>query len=174
MEQGSAPERPFRKAHATSRRRGHRLRLDSGALARLTRQRNLSHLVGLRAFSLCRGAGHLIRRATTRRQSRAVAPRPRDAGHDAHDDEGKTPDALRDAPPQSGVCYQKKKIIEVNVIYRDPRLSREREYLMIHEAAHFIWRDHPPRAFKAFLRSIGVPQDYILHRGEEEIAKLAS
>jgi hypothetical protein len=65
----------------------------------------------------------------------------------------------------SGVCYQKGKIIEVNVIYRDPRLSRELEYLMSHEAAHFIWRDHSP-AFRAFLRGIGVPKDYILHRGE--------
>ena len=37
---------------------------------------------------------------------------------------------------------------------------------MIHEAAHFIWRDHSP-AFRAFLRSIGVPQDYIPHRREE-------
>ena len=36
---------------------------------------------------------------------------------------------------------------------------------MIHEAAHFIWRDHSP-AFRAFLRSVGVRQDYILHRGE--------
>jgi SprT-like family protein len=63
-----------------------------------------------------------------------------------------------------GACYPKEKIIEVNVIYRDPRLSRELEYLVIHEAAHFIWRDHSP-AFRAFLRSVGVPQDYILHRG---------
>src|SRR6266566_6582085 len=65
----------------------------------------------------------------------------------------------------SGVCYQKGKIIEVNITYRDPRLSRELEYLVIHEAAHFIWRDHSP-AFRAFLRSVGVPQDYILHQGE--------
>jgi len=65
----------------------------------------------------------------------------------------------------SGVCYQKGKIIEVNLTYRDPRLSRELEYLVIHEAAHFIWRDHSP-AFRAFLRSVGVPQDYILPRGE--------
>ncbi len=65
----------------------------------------------------------------------------------------------------SGVCYQTGKIIEVNITYRDPRLSRELEYLVIHEAAHFIWRDHSP-AFRAFLRSVGVPQDYILHRGE--------
>jgi hypothetical protein len=57
------------------------------------------------------------------------------------------------------------KIIEVNITYRDPRLSRELGYLVIHEAAHFIWRDHSP-AFRAFLRSVGVPQDYILHRGE--------
>jgi len=64
-----------------------------------------------------------------------------------------------------GACYPKEKIIEVNVIYRDPRLSRELEYLMIHEAAHFIWRwGHPP-AFKAFLRRVGVPQDYISSRG---------
>ena len=65
----------------------------------------------------------------------------------------------------SGVCYQKGKIIEVNITYRDPRLSRELEHLMIHEAAHFIWRDHPP-AFKAFLRRVGVPHDYISSRGE--------
>ena len=65
----------------------------------------------------------------------------------------------------SGVCYQKIKTIEVNPIYRDPRLSRELEYLMIHEAAHFIWRDHSP-AFRAFLQRVGVRQDYILHRGE--------
>ena len=63
----------------------------------------------------------------------------------------------------SGVCYQKGKIIELNITYRDPRLSRELEYLVIHEAAHFIWRDHSP-AFRAFLRSVGVPQDYILHQ----------
>ena len=56
-----------------------------------------------------------------------------------------------------GACYPKEKIIEVNVIYRDPRLSRELEYLMIHEAAHFIWRDHSP-AFRAFLRSVGYPR----------------
>ena len=48
----------------------------------------------------------------------------------------------------SGICYQKGKIIEVKVIYRDPRLRPELEYLMIHEAAHFIWRDHSP-AFRA-------------------------
>jgi SprT-like family protein len=65
----------------------------------------------------------------------------------------------------SGVCYQKGTTIEVNITYRDPRLSRELEYLVIHEAAHFIWRDHSP-AFRAFLRSVGVPQDYILYRGE--------
>jgi hypothetical protein len=64
-----------------------------------------------------------------------------------------------------GVCYPNGKIIEVNVVFRDPRLSHELEYLMIHEAAHFIWRDHSP-AFRAFLRSVGVPQDYILHQGE--------
>ena len=64
-----------------------------------------------------------------------------------------------------GACYPKEKIIEVNVIYRDPRLSRELEYLMFHEAAHFIWRwGHPP-AFKAFLRRVGVPHDYISSRG---------
>jgi hypothetical protein len=65
-----------------------------------------------------------------------------------------------------GACYPKEKIIEVNVIYRDPRLSRELEYLMFHEAAHFIWRCGHPPAFRAFLRSVRVPQDYILHRGE--------
>lgn len=65
-----------------------------------------------------------------------------------------------------GNLLSKEKIIEGNVIFRDARLSREREYLMIHEAAHFIWRDHSP-AFRAFLRSIDVPQDYILHRGED-------
>src|SRR5207245_10115212 len=54
----------------------------------------------------------------------------------------------------SGVCYQKGKIIEVNITYRDPRLSRELEYLVIHEAAHFIWRDRSP-AFRAFLRRVG-------------------
>lgn len=64
-----------------------------------------------------------------------------------------------------GVCYPKGKIIEVNVVFGDPRLSEELEYLMIHEAAHFIWRDHSP-AFKAFLRRIGVRQDYIPTQGE--------
>ena len=67
----------------------------------------------------------------------------------------------------SGVCYQKEKIIEVNVIYRDPRLTRELEYLVFHEAAHFIWRWGHPSAFKAFLRRVDVPQDYIPHRSEE-------
>ena len=62
----------------------------------------------------------------------------------------------------SAVCYQKRKIIEVNFTYRDPRLSRELQYLMIHEAAHFIWRHHSP-PFRAFLRRVGVRQDYITH-----------
>ena len=65
-----------------------------------------------------------------------------------------------------GACCPKEKIIEVNITYRDPRLSRELEYLVIHEAAHFIWRwGHRPE-FKAFLRRVGVPQDYISSRGE--------
>jgi hypothetical protein len=72
---------------------------------------------------------------------------------------------------RSGVCYQEVRIIEVNVVYRDPRLSRELEYLMIHEAAHFIW-DHSP-AFRAFLRSIGVPEDYIVNgRGASPMYRL--
>jgi hypothetical protein len=36
---------------------------------------------------------------------------------------------------------------------------------VIHEAAHFIWRDHSP-AFRAFLRRVGVRQDYIPTQGE--------
>lgn len=64
----------------------------------------------------------------------------------------------------SGACLPNAKIIEVNVIYRDLRLGRELEYLLIHEAAHFIWRGHP-RSFKQFLRSVEVPESYVLGRG---------
>ena len=64
-----------------------------------------------------------------------------------------------------GVCYPKGNIIEVNVMFQDPRLSQELEYLMIHEAAHFIWRHHSP-AFRAFLRRVGVRSDYIPAHGE--------
>ena len=63
----------------------------------------------------------------------------------------------------SGACQPNAKIIEVNMIYRDPRLRRELDYLLIHEAAHFIWRGHP-RSFKQFLRSVQVPEDYVLGR----------
>jgi hypothetical protein len=62
----------------------------------------------------------------------------------------------------SGACHPNRKVIEINRIYRDSRLRRELEYLLIHEAAHFIWRGHPP-VFKAFLRSLGVPESYVLH-----------
>lgn len=65
----------------------------------------------------------------------------------------------------SGACRPNAKIIEVNIIYRDPRLRRELDYLIIHEAAHFIWRGHP-RSFKQFLRSVEVPEAYVLGRGE--------
>jgi hypothetical protein len=61
----------------------------------------------------------------------------------------------------SGACLRRAKIIEVNVIYRDPRLSEELKHLLVHEAAHFLWYGHPP-AFKGFLRSIGVPESYVL------------
>jgi hypothetical protein len=50
-------------------------------------------------------------------------------------------------------------------MFRDSRLSQELEYLMVHEAAHFIWRDHSP-AFRAFLRRVRVRQDYIPTQGE--------
>jgi hypothetical protein len=65
----------------------------------------------------------------------------------------------------SGACQRMGRIIEINTIYRDPRLSGELEHLLIHEAAHFIWHGHPP-AFRAFLQSVGVSKSYILHRGE--------
>jgi len=65
----------------------------------------------------------------------------------------------------SGACQPNAKIIEVNMIYRDPRLRRELDYLLIHESAHFIWRGHP-RSFKQFLRSVEVPENYVLARGE--------
>ena len=51
-------------------------------------------------------------------------------------------------------------VIAVNFIYQDERLKEELEYLMLHEAAHFIWLNHN-KEFKTFLRSIGVRDDYI-------------
>ena len=54
-------------------------------------------------------------------------------------------------------------VIEINSIYQDKRLKGELEYLMIHEVAHFIWRNHK-KEFKAFLQSVGVPENYLRRR----------
>ncbi len=71
-----------------------------------------------------------------------------------------------------GACLRNEKIIEINVIYQDPRLSEELEYLVIHEAAHFIWNGHP-RAFTEFLQSAGVPERYVVSASESsEIYRL--
>src|SRR5262245_25430641 len=70
----------------------------------------------------------------------------------------------------SGRCQRNNKIIEID-IYQDPRLRRELEYLLIHEAAHFIWRGHPP-AFKEFLRRAGVPDGYLIRHEPSSIYRL--
>jgi len=61
-----------------------------------------------------------------------------------------------------GLCYASKKTIEINTIFKDPRLHEELFHLLCHEAAHFLWNGHPP-AFKRFLRAAGVREEY-LHR----------
>ena len=64
-----------------------------------------------------------------------------------------------------GSCDRRNRIIEINVIYRDRRLRDELEHLLVHEAAHFIWRGHP-RVFKDFLRSVGVSEGYVSYAGK--------
>lgn len=59
-----------------------------------------------------------------------------------------------------GKCWPGQRRIEVSTVYQDARLVQDLEYLMTHEAAHFLWHGHPP-AFKAFLRRVGIPEEYV-------------
>lgn len=59
-----------------------------------------------------------------------------------------------------GRCWPGRRLIEVSTVYQDARLAHDLEYLMTHETAHFLWHGHP-QAFKAFLRSVGVPEAYV-------------
>lgn len=58
-----------------------------------------------------------------------------------------------------GQCWVIERIIDINDLYQDQRLAQELEYLMTHEAAHFMWANHS-KPFKTFLKSVGVPKDY--------------
>lgn len=59
-----------------------------------------------------------------------------------------------------GRCWPGQRLIEVSAVYQDARLAHNLAHLMTHEAAHFLWHGHP-QAFKAFLRSVGVPEAYV-------------
>ena len=65
-----------------------------------------------------------------------------------------------------GRCWRTQRIIDINDVYQDERLTQELEHLMAHEAAHFIWHGHP-KAFKAFLRSVATPEFYVAGCGSE-------
>lgn len=62
-----------------------------------------------------------------------------------------------------GRCTPKRKLIEINPIYQDPRLHPELEDLVAHEVAHFIWPNHS-RNFTQFLRRVGVAGKYVHSR----------
>lgn len=59
-----------------------------------------------------------------------------------------------------GRCSRQEQIIEVSDVYQDPRLRKELQYLMAHEAAHFIWHGHS-KPYKDFLRGVGIPAESI-------------
>jgi hypothetical protein len=61
---------------------------------------------------------------------------------------------------QLGSCRRTAKVITVNPLYHDQRLRGDLDHLMAHEASHFIWPGHP-KAFKDFLRRVGVAAEYI-------------
>lgn len=60
---------------------------------------------------------------------------------------------------RAGGCAPEARIITINRLYQDERLRSELDYVMTHEASHFIWPDHS-RAFKEFLRCAGVAAPY--------------
>src|SRR5437667_4052050 len=55
-----------------------------------------------------------------------------------------------------GRCKRIIRMIEISSLYQHPRLRRELDHLMMHEAAHFIWVGHHPQAYKEFLRNYRV------------------
>ncbi|MDP3779326.1 MAG: hypothetical protein Q8R30_04765 [bacterium] len=67
-----------------------------------------------------------------------------------------------------GRCSRQEQIIEVSDVYQDPRLRKKLEYLIAHEAAHFIWHGHS-KPYKDFLRGVGIPAEYIssIHSSSE-------
>ena len=58
-----------------------------------------------------------------------------------------------------GACAPEAKIITINRLYQDERLRSELDYVMTHEASHFIWPNHS-KAFKEFLLRAGVAEPY--------------
>src|SRR5262245_49520782 len=59
-----------------------------------------------------------------------------------------------------GQCYPDFRLIEIAEFLGDPRLRRLLRYVVIHEAAHFVWREHS-RAFRSFLVDLGYTDEVV-------------